>query len=130
MNNAGQYVQLTKAPGFHLTLVLQDFVHIVPLGVLPVCVGSVLEELRVEKVFGPGSPGGWRVYMETQLKTAYEMFKEHCRQNCIDHNQPQFKVPRAQQGKTFIANAAMHFDPATTEPTSVYGFICAAVLAT
>ena len=64
-------------PGLHLRTLWKDWLHVAPLGIIPVACGCTLEELCAEGYFGDG--GGlnqWKSRMIMQLR---EAFRHSCR---------------------------------------------------
>lgn len=95
MAEAGRAVVLTRLPGFDLSFLLCDLMHILLLGVVQWAVGGVLwETCLTQKWHQPlgGARGPWQARMNLQLRHAYNHFRTWMRMNALTCSQPAFTV--------------------------------------
>ena len=110
-------LRLCHAPGFALSIVMGDFMHIVLLGVLPIAVACVILELCDE--------GRWQFEVITernlrfkmQLQGAYCSFKAWASANHMPHSQPRFTVAR-------LAASAIYDSPCLTAKAKNCMVVC------
>ena len=92
MASVGHHVLWTQLPGWHLSLCQLDLMHIVCLGILQWCVGSIFFELCEANYFNAPWGGRWQVRWSYQLAIAFGEFKEWCACNAVRTSQPMFST--------------------------------------
>lgn len=86
----GQRCPLCAIPGWHLSTLQWDLMHVGPLGVHQTAAACCLWELSREGVFGNFPGRDWKTRLNLQLRTAYGKFASYCSAEGIVHSQPPF----------------------------------------
>ncbi len=82
---------LCTLAGFHIEMILFDWLHAFLLGVAQWCLGNCLMELLEANAFGRFR-GNMRFRYGLQLRIAFCRFKTNCTRHSIQHSQPMFTV--------------------------------------
>ena len=94
-------VPLCSLPGFHLSLIKLDLMHICMLGIFHHVIGSSLWELvRANHWQRPGDAAGgrWEDRAALQLKRAYIAFTLWCKTHHVSHSQTKFSLAKLSMG--------------------------------
>ena len=92
LNNFDMLPALAQILGFHLTMALGDYMHIVNLGILQVVLASVLLEVCQEGAFGFTSISRKDIRLGLQLRRAFQVFSHWTKENFIEHSQQMFTI--------------------------------------
>ena len=93
MASVGETVPLTNLPGWHLSFLKGDLMHIALLGVCQWALGSCMWQLVLECHWAPRLPRGtWRERAAAQLSRAYFDFVLWCRLRGLQCSHPPFTV--------------------------------------
>eukprot|EP00969_Alexandrium_andersonii_P038300 1677985-Alexandrium_andersonii.AAC.1 len=88
---------LVKIRGFHLSMVMADWMHLACLGIAQVVIGSAVLEMASEGFFGCTSVRRKDVRIALQLRNAFHKFVLWARQRHLGHSQPMFTKGRFSQ---------------------------------
>ena len=94
MRDIGQYLRVTRLPGFNIGCIQLDMMHILALGLLQIVLGSIFWNLCERKFFIPGIVGPWKHRFSAQLEVAFRDFSNFCRANNINCSQRPFTIGR------------------------------------
>ena len=83
---------LTRIDGWHLSTLLPDYMHIIPLGIAQTIVASSMLELCGEGRFGYIDTRNAKLRIALQLQTAYCRFFKWARDLGFEHPQPLLKL--------------------------------------
>ncbi len=83
MIETGQCILWCRLPGWHLSMLQIDLLHILMLGVLQWCCGPIFYELLEANYWGAPPGGRWQARWAYQLAIAYSQFVAWCRQNSV-----------------------------------------------
>ena len=94
MQESGNNVRFCKLPGFHLHMIMGDYMHVVLLGILQIACGCAIVELADEGVWGFQEVGSRQLRYSLQLRAAFSAFRQWQRDHGITCSQPCFTLAR------------------------------------
>ena len=79
---AARKCPMTQIPGWHLSTLIYEPLHVGPLGVCQDVCGYTLVDLCEEGAFGASAGHGtWQEKLQPQLDSAYDEFILHCKRS-------------------------------------------------